>query len=343
MLLDNVNLIAMLSLVLMAGVNVYLAVALIRGLRADDGVIERLASRTEYVIHEIARLARIVRSRSQPMAGEEQDETVVAAAAFEELQQSGFQEITEGSLDAYGLASELAELKDKEFTAWKEANKERIERLLAGQASLHKRLMDAQATLDASAQNLHALQLQNDKLSGFETQCRLLEDANHGLEIELSKLKNHSARTNAEMARVRLEAASAKKELVAHELRMKETHEKYMRDREQLITEKNVLEMRLNALQETFNRSVKEQGSPEQVQEAHAQFVRDSEALLAEKQQLEEKLAALQGDFDRTLVEKAFIESVLLDMDSALRYSKKAIPGGARARSDAPAGAEPAA
>ena len=49
------------------------------------------------------------------------------------------------------------------------------------------------------------------------------------------------------------------------------------------------------------------------------------------------KLAALQGDFDRTLVEKAFIESVLLDMDSALRYSKKAIPGGARARSVGPA------
>lgn len=328
----NVAVIELLCLVMMAGVNVYLAVALIRGLRTDDSVIELLASRTEYVAQELTRLARVVRARQPPPEATTQDDTAVAIEAFNELQQSGFQELSEGSRDAYDMAKEISELKEKELAAWKDANRDRIERLLAGQATMQRRLSDAQETLDASAQTINALQQQNEKLGTIEIKAKLLDEANRGLEIELSKLKNHAARTNAEIARVRLEAATAKKQAAAHELEMKALHEKYLSDREQLISDKHLLEMRLNALQETFNRGLQVADDADQAKAAHEQFMRDSETLQEEKKQLEEKLNTLQSDFDRTLVEKAFIESVLLDMDSALRYSKKAIPGNAAAK-----------
>lgn len=318
------SIIALLCIFLLSGINIYLIINLIRGVKIEDKVIERLLGQSDFALAELVNLRRSIRRSGQAGESASSENSAALAKELDEFQEPSLRAISEGSRDAYNLLKELGELKDKELSSWKSANQSRIDQLLGSQALLQSRLLEAQDLVNSSSHTIRTLQAKNERLNGAEAKATGLEAANQKLEAEVAKVKNYLARTSAELNRTRQEAAHAKQELIMANAKLKTMHEQYTRDHAQLKSEKSALEMRLNSLQEAFNQSVLDSNPSDQLREAQRKFLEESEALLAEKNQLENQLNELQGNFERTLVEKAFIESVLLDLDSALNNAPEA-------------------
>ncbi|HZX31395.1 MAG TPA: hypothetical protein VFF03_08600 [Rhodocyclaceae bacterium] len=313
----------------LCGANVYLIRTLIRGVRAEDATIDRISRQSGYVIAELSMLARAVRAlprggaaAAPPAAvaegepGSHDDDA--AQAAFEEFQRNGFQEICEESLDAHNLVREMTTLKGKELDQWKSANEERIQNILSAQAELHGRLMASRQALEAANSLVRELRAKNQRLQGADARAKALDAINQTQDAELATARNTIARINGKLVAAQQKAEAAEREMARREAAHREQFDTYVDERQQLEKERQATELRLQSLQKAFDESLQQINQDKLLQKEHEKFLAQTQGLKDEKSALEHKLDELQKSFDRALVEKAFIESVLLDFDSAL-------------------------
>lgn len=314
--------------VMLCGVNVYLAITLIRGVRVEDKTIEELLRQSKYSTRELAALARLVRRVPAGAVVEETGRTVegdsragseeALQAAFDQFHLNGFAEFADGSLEAHGLISEMAELSGKQLNSWKAANQLRIEEVAAAQGSLQARLEEARQMLDAAHGLIQQLRARNSRLSGADAKAKALDAINQGLEAELAAAKSASTRLNAQAIAAQQKADGAEREVARLEAHYREKFDAYVRERQQLEKEKQATELRLDSLQRAFDQTVQELNQDKLLHQEHEKFLGQAQGLQMEKSDLERQLNELQENFNRALVEKAFIESVLLDFDSAM-------------------------
>lgn len=315
------------SFLALCGVNIYLVITLIRGVRIEDSTVDRLSRQSGYMIAELQSLARYI--RGLPRGGSATEPAAPAAAGesagdpawqagFEEFFQTGFQQMGQDSLDAHTLVQEMTALRGKELEQWKAANEGRIQHIIAAQAGLHGKLMEARHTLDDAHDLIRELQGKNQRLQGADARAKALDGINHSLEAELALAKSTIARLNGKLLVAQQGAEAAEREMARREASYREQFDAYVSERQQLEKERQATELRFQSLQKAFDQSIQQLNENKLLQEEHEKFQAKAQGIQQERADMERQLNELQESFDRALVEKAFIESVLLDIDSAL-------------------------
>lgn len=314
-------LVMLLCMALLCGINIYLVMTLLKGIRVDDESMSKVAATVDYLVTEVASIGRSVRrlsgqggvgSAGSEAAGEGGGE---ALPGFQAFQENGFQEIAQGALDSQSVLSEFSQIKDRELASWKAANQARIDGLLKDHANMHQKLVGAQELLDAANQTIHTLNGKMGRLTGADAKAKALEGIRQGMENELRAVKTQMARLQAEANAARKEAEEAKSQLAEQDNRNRAMHQSYKDERDHLETERNALELRLKGLQDAFDQTFNNLAQDDPLKGNHEQYVAEREAMEGEVQRLENQLRDLQENFDRTLIEKAFIEQAFLAQD----------------------------
>ncbi len=315
-------LVMMFCLVLLCGINLFLAVSMVRKEHADGKAMADMSNAMQFVQTEIAGIGRSIRKLTANSAVPASAENAAnpaddpAMVEFQQFQESGFQEIARHSLDSHQLLQEFSQLKDKELAAWKSANQSKLDSMLGDHAALHGKLVASQESLDSANQTIRSLQGKVGRLAGADARAKALEGIRQSLENELQVTKNLMHRLNGELSSSRQSIMEAKAKLEEQDAQNKAMHENYLKDRQQLEAERTALEMRLDSMQQAFDHSFDNLKAEDPLKEAHEKFLQEREAMEGEKRRLEEQLQNLQENYDRTLVEKAFIESVFLDQEN---------------------------
>jgi len=310
----------LLVMLALSGTSIYLAVSMMRGLRADDALLEQIARNMKFLMVEQGSFSRSVRrallgseaGKKSPDEPESFD-----LSDLEQMQAEGLGDISTASHDAHSLLSEMAGLDGRNLTAWKEANKARIESMLAQQAGLHRKLAESQETLDHAQKSIRMLKDDHARLAAAEMRIRSMEQIHAAQEAELVAAR-------AKVGALQTESTRIRQAMTEQETSFKAMHAQYMKERQNLAKDKLALEERLAALQASFDARVDQMPGDEELQRDHDQYQAERAALEQEKVQLEEKLQELQQSFDRTLREKNFIESAFLELDSSLMDSRLA-------------------
>lgn len=304
----------LLVMLVLGGTTIYLAVSMLRGLRADDELIAQIARNLQYLLLEQGSLARSVRrAMSGNDAGKSGEEAPdpFDSSGLDELQAEGLSDISMANHDAHALLTEMASLDGRNLAAWKEANQARIQSLLAQQAALHRKLADSQETLDQAQKTIRMLKDDHARLAAAEMRIRSMEQVRAAQDTELAAAK-------AKVGSLQMESARIHEAMVEQEGKFKAMHEQYMKERHGLAHDKAALEERLAALQANFDARIERMADDEELQHDHDQYQAERIALEQEKAQLEERLQELQQSFDRTLREKTFIETAFLELDTSL-------------------------
>lgn len=299
--MSNITLIALISLtsvLLLSGLVIYLARELIARIDHEDREINLLTKRVAFAIDEIGALKRMLR-RHRPEGAELSSEDI-AEDAIHNLQDGDFRILSEESLLAQDLIGELGGLDKNQFEAWRQANRERLENLMASKATLQVRLTTMQTRLEDAGHSLRQLRQQRD-----------LADA--------TAHKSKAALTVTEEALVQ-----ARTRLVEQEAEFRRAHDDYAQTRDMLEAEKNALELRMGALRDSYEVRLSAIAGQAAI-EARDSFDQDRSELEKEAVSLRQKLQEVQDAFDRSLREKTFIENALLDM---IEEVKPAHPSG---------------
>lgn len=305
-------LLTMLSLFLLSAANVFLIYRLIRGVRADDALLEHISSESGAIRSALSRLDPAL--GNLPASSKDSSGNL----SPDEYQSDSLNRLTDSSMVAHDLLGEFNGLKGKELEAWKLSNQARIDRLLDEQAELRRKLQNAQTQFQESQQSLRNLRHQNSRLGELEGRAKAVEGVNEKLMNEFKTLKGHATRLKTDLLKARQETDKVRQDMVNQEKRHREQHEAYVKDRQRIKAEKDALEQGIITMNEAYDQQMLDLNTDDRLRTAHEDFMRERDKLTNEKNSLERRLQDLQAHFDRTMTEKAFIESMFLEMDASL-------------------------